>query len=278
VESKSYVQKGRERELLDYIVLICYHINMKNLITKLSFLLFIFGFAFVQPAFAITFSTIGTNEAIGSDKDTISLLGTSGASVTDFFAEQNAYPVENPLTTSPTSEVPTFSDYLPSLSHTSESVFEKSENSGNNSNSTTTDSDSTSLDSESSPYSDEVEKDNSTWQERGAPEDSASARTGEDGSIIGTVSGSQLQASVLGSRAGYESNALNRGYVLLPLLLVLLILFLIRKNFLRGGMRSKAATRYQYRVPIRRSQRFSNYTDQIPYHDTIHDPLRYRVR
>gem|GEM_PF-4856559 len=253
---------------------------MKNLITKLSFLLFIFGFAFVQPAFAVTFSTIGTNEAIGSDKDTISLLGTSGASVTDFFAEQNAYPVENPLTTSSTSEVPTFSDYLPSSSDTSESVLEKKES---NSNSTAADSDSTSSgsefsDSESSPYSDEGEKDNSTWQERGASEDSASARTGEDGSIIGTVSGSQLQASVLGSRSGYESNALNRGYVLLPLLLVLVILFLIRKNFLRGGARSKATARYQYRVPTRRSLKFSNYTDQIPYHDTIHDPLRYKPR
>lgn len=186
-----------------------------------SFSLFILFVA--KSAFAISFSTIETNDAIGSESQTISMLGNPGASVADFFANQNAHPVANPmesgLGSTETSSLPTLSDYVPDNKDSIKDTSETKEDQSNNSLNTLQGR----------------EEEITTWEERGASSDSASAQLGVKGTIVGSVGRHSLQGSSLYAVGGSRQNALNRGAILLPIFLMLILFFLIRRIYPRRG-------------------------------------------
>ncbi len=239
---------------------------MKNILKAIIYSGLLSVVVFAQPAFAVTFSTIETNSALGTNST--STLGAPGASVADFFAAQNAYEANEA-----DKRIPTISDYTPEKSNsdssntntlasifgskdTSESQSEN--NSGNNSG--------------NEPNINANSEDESSWEERGASEDSASAQAGSYGTVVGSTYGNSLQGSAFYARSANSNNALNSGYFFIPLLMLLVVIYLVRRMLQKKAALKKypRAPRYMATAPYGYQPQYVN-----NFQDEIHDPARY---
>jgi hypothetical protein len=236
---------------------------MKNILKAIIYSGVLSVVVFAQPAFAVTFSTIKTNSALGTNSD--STLGAPGASVADFFAAQNAYEAKEA-----DKKIPTISDYTPEKSN--------SDSSSSNSIGSIFGSDNTSDNSDSQANGNSENgsatnsDDESSWEDRGASEDSASAQAGSYGTIVGSTYGNSLQGSAFYARSGNSNNALNSGYFFIPLLMLLVVIYLVRRMFQRKTALEKypRAPRYMAAAPYGYQPQYVN-----NFQDEIHDPARY---
>lgn len=238
---------------------------MKNILKAIIYSGLLSVVVFAQPAFAVTFSTIETNSALGTNPT--STLGAPGASVADFFAAQNAYEANEA-----DKRIPTISDYTPEKSNSDSSntntntlgsIFgsdNTSDNSDSQANGNSENSSVTSSDDESS------------WEDRGASEGSASAQAGSYGAVVGSTYGNSLQGSAFYARSANSNNALNSGYFLIPLLMLLVVIYLIRRMLQRKAALKKypRAPRYMAAAPYGYQPQYVN-----NFQDEIHDPARY---